>query len=65
MADEFCFLHAVCMTICMDHDEEMTLGKLQNGILDHVAANVNYYKQFHAGHLLKDMKRYLQIWYIL
>ena len=44
----------------MDHDEEMTLGKLQSSILDHMTANVNYYKQFHTGHVLKDMKRYFK-----
>ena len=44
----------------MDHDEEMTLGKLQSIILDHMAANVNYYKQFHTGHVLKDVKRYFK-----
>ena len=48
------------MILCMDHDEEMTLGKLQSSILDHMAANVNYYKQFHTGHVLKDMKRYFK-----
>ena len=60
MADGFSFLHAVCMTLCMDHDEEMTLGKLQSSILDHMVANVNYYKQFHTGHVLKDVKRYFK-----
>ena len=59
-ANGFCFLHAVCMTVCMDHDNEMTLGKLQSSILDHMAANVNYYKQFHTGNVLKDMKRYFK-----
>ena len=59
-ADGFCFLHAVCLTVCMDHDEEMTLGKLQSSILDHMAANVNYYKQFHTGNVLKDVKRYFK-----
>ena len=44
----------------MDHDEEMTLGKLQSSILDHMAANVNYYKQFHTGNVLKDVKRYFK-----
>ena len=48
------------MTVCMDHDEEMTLGKLQSSILDHMAANVNYCKQFHTGNVLKDMKRYFK-----
>ena len=44
----------------MDHDEEMTLGKLQSSILDHMVANVNYYKQFHTGNVLKDVKRYFK-----
>ena len=48
------------MTLSMDYDEEMTLGRLQSSILDHMAANVNYYKQFHTGHVLKDMKRYFK-----
>ena len=59
-ANGFCFLHAVCLTVCMDHDEEMTLDKLQSSILDHMAANGNYYKQFHTGNVLKDMKRYFK-----
>ena len=25
-----------------------------------MAANVNYYKQFYTGHVLKDMKRYFK-----
>ena len=48
------------MTLCMDYDEEMTLVKLLSSILDHLAVNVNYYKQFHTGHVLKDMKRYFK-----
>ena len=44
----------------MDHDEEMTLGKLQSSILDHMEANVDYYKKFHTGNVLKDMKRYFK-----
>ena len=59
-ADGFCFLHAVCLTACLDHDEEMALGKLQSSILDHMAANVNYYKEFHTGNVLKDANRYFK-----
>ena len=44
----------------MDYDGDMTLGKLQSSILDHMAANVNYYKQFHTGNVLKDVKRYFK-----
>ena len=44
----------------MDHDEEMTLGILQSSVFDHMAANVNYYKQFHTGNVLKHMKRYFK-----
>ena len=59
-ANGFCFLHALCLTVCMDHDEEMTLGKLQSSILHHMAANANYYKQFRTGNVLKDVKRYFK-----
>ena len=65
IADGFCFLHAVCMTLCMDHDGEMTLGKLQSNILDHKSANVNYYQQYHTGHLLKYVKRYFKFVHIV
>ena len=48
------------MTLCMDHDKEMTLGKLQSTIFNHMTANVNYYKQFHTRHVLKDVKRFFK-----
>ena len=59
-ADGFCFLQAVCLTVSMDHEEDMTLGKLQSSILNLMEANTNYYKQFHTGNVLKDMKRYFK-----
>ena len=62
-ANGFYFVHAVCITVCMDHDEEMTLGKLQSSILGHMAANVNYYKQFHYRKCVEESENILQIWY--
>ena len=59
-SDGFCFLHAVSMILAMDHDELITLDKMQSSILDHMEANVNYYKCFHTGHVLKDAKRYFK-----
>ena len=44
----------------MDHDEHMTLGKLQISILHHMEASVNYYKKIHTGNILKDVKRYFK-----
>ena len=58
--DGFFFLQAVCLTVCMDQDEDMTFGKLQSSILDHMEANVDYYQKFHTGNVLKDMKRYFK-----
>ena len=55
--DGFCFLQAVCM----DHDEEMSVEKLQSSILNHMEANVDYYQQFHTGNVLKDVKRYFKL----
>ena len=59
-ANGFCFLQAVCLTVSMGHEEDMTLGKLQSSILNHMEANTNYYKQFHTGNVLKHMKRYFK-----
>ena len=56
-SDGFCFLHAVCMILDMDHDEVVTLNNMESSKLDHIASNVNYYKLFHTGHVLKDVKR--------
>ena len=44
----------------MDHDEMVTLDTMESSILDHLTSNVNYYKVFHIGHLLKDVQRYFQ-----
>ena len=59
--DGFCFLETVCMAVCMDHDEEMSLEKLQSSILEHMAANVDYYQNFHTGNILKDVKKYFKL----
>ena len=59
-AEGFCFLQAVCLTVCMDHEEDITLGKLQSSILNPMEANTNYYQQFHTGNVLKDVKRYFK-----
>ena len=58
--DGFCFLQAVCLAVCMDHDEEMSVEKLQSSILNNMEANVDYYQKFHTGNVLKDVKRYFK-----
>ena len=32
----------------------VALDNMESSILDHMASNVNYYKLFHMGHVLKD-----------
>ena len=44
----------------MYHDEMVTLDKMESSILDHMASNVNYYKLFRTGHVLKDVQRYFK-----
>ena len=56
----FCFLHTVSMILDMDHDEVVTLDNMESSILDYMPSNVNYYKQFHTGHVLKDIQRYFK-----
>ena len=60
-SDGFCFLHAVGMVLYMDHEEMVTLDTMESSILDHLASNVNYYKLFHTGHVLKDIQRYFKL----
>ena len=48
------------MAVCMDHDEDMTIGKLQSSILDQMQANVDYHQKFHTGSILKDVERYFK-----
>ena len=38
----------------------VTFNSLENTILGHLAANVKYYEQFHAGDMLKDAGRYFK-----
>ena len=59
-SDGFCFLHAVGMVLYMDHDEMVTLDNMESSILDHLPSNVNYYKLFYTGHVLKDAQRYFK-----
>ena len=59
-ASGFCFLHAVHMLLHMDHDEVVTFDTIESTILGHLAANVNYYKLFHTGDILKDAERYFK-----
>ena len=59
-ANGFCFLHAVEMVLYMDHDEVVTFDSMESTILGHLAANVNYYKLFHTGDVLKDAERYFK-----
>ena len=44
----------------MDHEEMVTLDNMERSILDHLASNVNYYKLFHTGHVLKDAQMYFK-----
>ena len=56
----FCFLHAIEMVLYMDHNEVVTFYGMESTILGHLATNVNSYKIFHLGNVLKGAKRYFQ-----
>ena len=58
--DGFCFLHAVGVVLYINHDEVVTLDSMESTILGHLVSNVNYYKLFHTGDVLKDAQRYLK-----
>ena len=52
----FCFLHVGGMVLYMDNGEMVTVGTIECSILDHLASNVNYYKLFPTGKVLKGQK---------
>ena len=48
------------MVLYMNHDEVVTFASMESTILGHLLANVNYYKMFHTGDILKDTKMYFK-----
>ena len=60
-ANGFCFLHTVEMVLYTDHDELVTFDSMESTMLGHLAANVNSYKMFHTGNVLKDAKQYFKL----
>ena len=46
------------MVLSCDHNEVLTFESMERTILDHLAANVNYYKLFHTGDV--DTERYFK-----
>ena len=58
--DGFCFLHAIDIVLHMNHNEVVTFNSMESTILDHLAANVNYYKLLHTGDALRKAKMYFK-----
>ena len=49
MADSFCFLYVIDLVLHCDYDEVKTVDHMANNILDYLATNADYYKQFFIG----------------
>ena len=58
--DGFCFLNAIDLALYCDHNEVIAFDSLASNILGHLVANVNYYKWFHTGDVLKDAEGYFK-----
>ena len=58
--DGFCFLDAIDLVLYCYHNEVVTLNSLASNILGHLAANVNFYKEFHTEDVLKDTEGYFK-----
>ena len=52
--DGFHFPNAIDLVLYCAHNEMVTLNSLASNILGHLVANVDYYKWFHTGEVLKD-----------
>ena len=58
--DGFCLLNAIDLLLYCDFDEVVTVDNMANSVLEHLATNIDYYKQFHTGDLLWDSKGYFK-----
>ena len=58
--DGFCFLNTIDLALYCDYNEVVMVDILANNILGHLAANVNYYKQFHTGDILWDTEGFFK-----
>ena len=56
----FCFLNAIDLVLDCGYNDIVTVDHMVNNILEHLATNVHYYKQFHMGDLLQDAKGYFK-----
>ena len=56
--DGFCFLNGIDLVLYCDYNEVTMVDRLTSNILGHLVANVDYYKQFHAGDILLDAEGY-------
>ena len=48
------------MVLYSDYNEIVALDSLASNILEHLVANVDYYKQFHTGGILQDSEGYIK-----
>ena len=60
MGDNFCFLNTIDLVLYCDYDEIVTVDHMVNNILDHLATNAEYYKQFNTGDLIWNAEGYFK-----
>ena len=48
------------MVLYCDYDETVTVDHMANNILEHLATNADYYKQFHTVDLIQDVEGYFK-----
>ena len=56
--DGFCFLNATDLILYHDYNKVVTVYCMASNILGHLAAHVDYYKQFHTVGILQDAEGY-------
>ena len=54
MGDGFCFVNAKDLVLSCDYGEVVTVDPMANNILEHLATNAYYYKQFHTSDQIWD-----------
>ena len=58
--DGFCFLNVIDLALYCDYNEVVSVNSLESNTLGYLAANVDYYKQFHAGDILRDAEGFFK-----
>ena len=60
LGDGFSCMNAIDLVLYCEYDEVVTADHMANNLLEHLAADADYYKQFNTGNLIQDAEGYFK-----